>query len=112
MGRLGLRYDREKKSWSELQAQLPPYPKQEQLIQFDAGSATPHRFFVDPASISIGDDQVVRYTLVVRTAGGRRMCRSRDALRDARAENLCDRAQRRSHLVEGAQSAMAPHRIS
>ena len=63
-------FDREKKSWSELQAQLPPYPKSEELLQFDAGSATPHRFFIDPASLSIGEDQVVRYTIVVRTAGG------------------------------------------
>lgn len=62
--------DRETKKWSELQAQIPPYPKDGDLLRFDAGSATRHAFFVDPGSISIGEDGVVRYILVVRTAGG------------------------------------------
>jgi hypothetical protein len=62
--------DREIKPWSELQAKVPPYPKDEDLLRFDAGSATAHRFFVDPGSISIGEDGVVRYILVVRTSGG------------------------------------------
>lgn len=62
--------DRENKPWSELQAQIPAYPRDEQLIRFDAGSATSHRFFVDPSSISIGEDGVVRYILVTKTSGG------------------------------------------
>lgn len=62
--------DREIRQWSELQAQIPPYPKDADLLRFDAGSATAHRFFVDPGSISIGEDGVVRYILVVRTGGG------------------------------------------
>jgi hypothetical protein len=63
-------YDREKKSWQELQAQIPPYPNLDKLLPFEGGGASPHHFYVDPASISIGEDGVVRYTLVVRTAGG------------------------------------------
>ena len=64
--------DREIKPWSELQAKIPPYPKDADLIQFDAGSATPHRFFIAPGSLSIGEDGVVRYIMVIRAAGGSR----------------------------------------
>ena len=63
-------FDEEAKSWKEIQAQLPPYPKGDNLIRLEAGSATAHQFFIDPASISVGEDGVVRYTTVLRTAGG------------------------------------------
>lgn len=63
-------FDEEKKPWKEIEAKLPRYPKDADLIAFDAGGATPHRFFIDASSITIGDDQVVRYALVVKTAGG------------------------------------------
>jgi hypothetical protein len=63
-------FDEDKKPWKEIEAKIPPYPKDADLVQFDAGAATPHRFFLDASSIIIGDDQVVRYTLVVKTAGG------------------------------------------
>jgi CNP1-like family len=62
--------DQEKKSWSELQAQIPPYPKAENLLKFDAGANTANSYFVDAASVSVGDDGVVRYTLMVKTGGG------------------------------------------
>ncbi len=63
-------YDREKKPWTEIQALIPPYPKEGTLIEFEAGAASPHRFFIDGNSISVGEDGVVRYTMVVKTAGG------------------------------------------
>lgn len=62
--------DQEKKSWSELQAQIPAYPKPGNLLKFDAGASTANQFFVDAASVSVGDDGVVRYTLMVKTGGG------------------------------------------
>lgn len=62
--------DQEKKPWAELQTQLPPYPKPENLLRFDTGTNTSNQYFVDAASISIGEDKVVRYSLVVRTGGG------------------------------------------
>lgn len=58
------------KPWVELAAQLPPYPRDENLVEFDVSSATRNRHFVDTASISVGADQVVRYTVVVKAAGG------------------------------------------
>lgn len=60
----------EEKPWVELQAQLPPYPKPENLIAFEVGHTMENRYFVDAASISVGADGVVRYTLVVKTSGG------------------------------------------
>lgn len=60
----------EEKPWVEVAAQLPPYPKAENLIPFDVSAATRNRFFVDAASISVGSDGVVRYTVVVEAAGG------------------------------------------
>jgi hypothetical protein len=34
------------------------------------GGASPHRFYVDARSLSVGEDGVVRYTLVIKAAGG------------------------------------------
>ncbi len=62
--------DQEKKPWTELQAKIPPYPKPENLLKFDVGEASLHRYFVDGTSVSVGDDGVVRYTLMIRTGGG------------------------------------------
>ncbi len=60
----------ENKPWVELQRQLPPYPKAENEVEFYVGPATPHHFFLDKHSINIGADGVVRYTLIVKAAGG------------------------------------------
>jgi hypothetical protein len=62
--------DDDKKPWKEVEAQLPPYPKAENLIRLNTGTATPHSFYIDTSSISLGDDGVVRYTVVTRTSGG------------------------------------------
>lgn len=58
------------KPWVELAAQLPPTPKAENLVEFNVSSATRHKHFVDTASISVGEDKVVRYTVVIEAAGG------------------------------------------
>jgi hypothetical protein len=63
-------FDEETKSWKEIQAQIPPYPKDQNLILVESGSETSHRFYVDAASVSVGADGVVRYTTVVKTTGG------------------------------------------
>lgn len=60
------------KPWVEIAAQLPAYPKPENLLPFSVSSATGNRFFVDAASISVGEDKVVRYTVVIDAAGGAR----------------------------------------
>ncbi len=58
------------KPWMELSTQLPPYPKPENLVEFNVSSATRNRHFVDTASISVGKDKVVRYSVVIEAAGG------------------------------------------
>lgn len=75
------------KPWAEVAAQLPGYPKAENLIPFNVSSATSNRYFVDAASISVGADNVVRYTVVVEAAGGARNV-SFEGMR-------CDSAERR-----------------
>ena len=60
------------KPWVEVAAQLPPYPKTENLIPFNVSSATRNKYFVDAASISVGADKVVRYTVVIDAEGGAR----------------------------------------
>lgn len=58
------------KDWREIEARIPAYPRSENLVRFDVGDGSPHRFYIDAPSLSIGTDGVVRYTLLVRTAGG------------------------------------------
>lgn len=56
--------------WVELQAQLPAYPKEENLLQFDAGPVSTNLHYVDAPSITVGEDGVVRFSLVVKSATG------------------------------------------
>jgi hypothetical protein len=70
-GQFDFEFENEK-SWVELSAQLPPPPKAENLVEFNVSSATRNRHFVDTASISIGEDKVVRYTVVIEATGGAR----------------------------------------
>jgi hypothetical protein len=60
------------KPWIEVAAQLPAYPKAENLVEFTVSSVTRNRHYVDIASISVGEDKVVRYTVVIDAAGGAR----------------------------------------
>lgn len=60
------------KPWVEVAAQLPAYPKAENLMPFNVSSATRNKHFVDAVSISVGEDKVVRYTVVIDAAGGAR----------------------------------------
>ena len=63
-------FDADRKPWKELEARIPSYPTSGDLVPFDAGGASPHRFYVDARSLSVGEDGVVRYTLVIKAAGG------------------------------------------
>ncbi len=63
-------FDADKKPWKEIEAQLPAPPKQQDLLRVEVGPASRHEHFVDRASLSVGEDGVVRYTMLIRTAGG------------------------------------------
>jgi hypothetical protein len=56
--------------WKELETQLPPYPKEEDLLPFTLGPTTDNSFFIDQKSISVGEDGIIRFTLVIRSPQG------------------------------------------
>ncbi|MGE5386458.1 MAG: CNP1-like family protein [Betaproteobacteria bacterium] len=62
--------DFETKPWEEVATQLPPLPLKKDLSPFYVSAATEHRFFIDPEAVSVGQDGVVRYTVVIETSGG------------------------------------------
>jgi hypothetical protein len=48
---------------------LPPVPKKDQdLLRFDVAPRTGLEYFVDPASISLPGEDIVRFTVVARSA--------------------------------------------
>ncbi len=68
-GQFDMEFEKDK-PWVEVAAQLPPYPKAENLIPFTVSSATRNRHFIDATSMSVGSDKVVRFTVVIEAAGG------------------------------------------
>ena len=68
-GEFDIDFDNDK-PWQELQAQLPAYPKVEESMKFFVSAASDNDFFIDPKSISVGEDNVVRYSLIVRSPSG------------------------------------------
>jgi hypothetical protein len=48
----------------------PAYPRRENLLRFSVSSASDFSFFVDSASVSLGKDRIVRYTVVARSPSG------------------------------------------
>ena len=60
--------EQERRNWKEGDIKLPAYPGSEGLIEFEVLGS--FRFFIDPASLAVGPDGVVRYTLVARSPSG------------------------------------------
>lgn len=58
------------KPWVEQMAQLPAYPDAKDLLAFDAGAVTSNQYLVDTTSIKIGEDGVIRFTLVIKSSAG------------------------------------------
>ena len=54
----------------ELEVEPPAFPKQEDLREFYVSAATTNKYFIDASTLTVGTDGVVRYVLVVLTAGG------------------------------------------
>ncbi|MCP5279321.1 MAG: CNP1-like family protein [Thiobacillus sp.] len=63
-------FDENAKSWKEIQAQLPPYPKAGNLVEFTVSATTSNRFYIDYNSINVGEDGVVRYSVLIRSPAG------------------------------------------
>ena len=63
-------FDR-KSNWTENKVDtLPPLPQQTDLLAFDVSGNTPLTFAVDSKSLSVGDDGVVRFTVVAKSPSG------------------------------------------
>jgi hypothetical protein len=63
----------EPEPWREQGVALPAYPRAENLLEVsvdDAGAGM--RYLLDSASLAVGEDGVVRYTLVIESRGGAR----------------------------------------
>lgn len=58
------------KTWVELEAQLPKYPKRENFLAFDSGPASSNKYYVDSKSIQVGEDGVIRFSLIVESSAG------------------------------------------
>ncbi|WP_224010249.1 MULTISPECIES: CNP1-like family protein [Paraburkholderia] len=63
-----------KGDWQEDKlAGLPALPQAgTQLLTFDVSNNTPLKFAIDPASLTVGNDGVVRYTIVITSQSGAR----------------------------------------
>ena len=62
--------EQEKRNWQEVEGSLPALPKGSGLIEFSVSASSSFKFFVDPQSLSVGTDGVVRYTMVARSPAG------------------------------------------
>jgi hypothetical protein len=62
--------EEDNRPWQEADVKLPAPPKAADLIPFVVSPTSSNRYFVDFASLSVGADDVVRYTALVRTEGG------------------------------------------
>ena len=60
------------KPWQEATAELPAAPTPASLRQIYVSAMATNTYSVDEATLSVGDDRVVRYVLVVDTPGGAR----------------------------------------
>ena len=70
----GKRNFEEPREWTEGRVDLPPWPKDADLVEFRPDlPGTPFRFYIDGRNLSRDDkDAVVRYTLVAEGASGAR----------------------------------------
>jgi CNP1-like family len=60
------------KPWQEIEAELPAAPATASLRQIYVSAMATNTYAVDEASVTVGDDRVIRYVLVVDTPGGAR----------------------------------------
>lgn len=62
--------EEEKAAWAETEVPLPPPPVAASLQPIYVSAVASNQYLIDSSSLSVGSDGVVRYVLVVRTAGG------------------------------------------
>ncbi len=62
--------DVEEEEVQEETPQLPPYPRDSNLIEFAPYGRTTNRYYVDGSSVSVGRDKIVRFTVVAKSKLG------------------------------------------
>ncbi|MDR2624938.1 MAG: CNP1-like family protein [Zoogloeaceae bacterium] len=60
----------EQEAWKENPIELPAYPESQDFYSFEVSAAASNRFFIDTKNIRIGNDGVVRYTLMIVSPSG------------------------------------------
>ncbi len=61
----------EGETWKEGGIELPPYPEEADLVEFQVDDPLARfRYFIDGRHLKVGEDQVIRYTLVIRSSSG------------------------------------------
>jgi hypothetical protein len=60
------------RNWKEAAVVIPPYPEERNLLRVPGSAADTVEVFLDRASVTIGDDGVVRLAYVVEASGGGR----------------------------------------
>lgn len=56
--------------WIDIDVDPPDYPVPANLIEFNTSVGQRNHAYVDTATLSVGDDGVVRYSMVIRVPGG------------------------------------------
>lgn len=90
-GRTSLFEEEAKPVWKEIEPAFPAFPESANLIPLDLESASTSSSFVDEKSLTLAEDGVVRFTLVVRGAGGAQNV-SFEGIR-------CDTAERKLYAI-------------
>jgi CNP1-like family len=60
----------DKKDWVEDKVEFPALPQESNLISIYLNATSVNRYWVDANSITVGNDGVVRYSLIVLSGGG------------------------------------------
>lgn len=60
------------KPWTEIEVHLPAFPEDQDFIPFQVGAISDTKFMIDGKSLSIGADEVLRFTAVVISPSGAR----------------------------------------
>lgn len=97
-------YVPDEKQWVESEVSIPAYPQSENLIPFDPSTVTANRHYIDLKSISVGEDRIIRYTVVIESHGGAKNV-SFEGMR-------CRPGQRRIYAYGRADNTWSPAKIS
>ena len=61
--------EEEERPIAEQRVAPPPYPRDSDLAEFKLRNPTSNRFLIDTSSLTVGKDAIIRFVLVIRTAG-------------------------------------------